>query len=278
MPIVRSKHSFDQHFTQIPNAWVRDSRISLKAKGLLAQLMSHQPGWKVSVKSLAEANSCGLDTIRSAVSELMEAGYLERSESRERDEKGQLGDYNYVTKDPEVPTSENPTLENPTLDNSTPKKTIDKEDYREEVNPQGELEVAFEEFWNIYPRKVEKIAARKAFIKAATSYGVETVLDGARRLAKDPYLPPKQYVPYPASWLNAGGWDSEPYPPRQLTPEEIQARNRADAEARRLKEAEWNRRLRAEWEEAERKASSPPKCEHGNSIVSCRQCLRNYVG
>lgn len=140
--------------------------------------------------------------------------------------------------------------------------------------PQGELEAEFSEFWNIYPRKVEKIAARKAFDKAWGLAG-EEVIKGARRLADDPNLPPKQFIPYPASWLNAGGWENEPYPERQLTPEERQAREKAEAEARRQSAIAHAAALRAESEEASKKATPPPKCVHGNSIVSCRICLRS---
>jgi hypothetical protein len=47
--IIRRNLNFEDHFTTIPNQWVRDSRISLRARGLLAQLVSHRPGWRVSV-------------------------------------------------------------------------------------------------------------------------------------------------------------------------------------------------------------------------------------
>ena len=35
MPVIRGHHSFDNHFTQIPNHWLRDSRLSFKARGLM---------------------------------------------------------------------------------------------------------------------------------------------------------------------------------------------------------------------------------------------------
>lgn len=277
MPLIRGHHSFDDHFTQIPNAWVRDPRISLKAKGLLAQLMSHQPGWKVSIKALSVANNCGLDSIRSAINELMDAGYLERSQERDRDERGQLSEYNYRTRDPQSPTSENPTLENPTLDNPTPKKNILIEEQRIETNPhpsdEVELEV-FEEFWETYPRKVEKIAARRAFVKALREESAEVILAGARRLANDPYLPPKQFIPYPASWLNAGGWTNEPYPERQLTSEEIAQRNKAQAQVIREREMKSSEQLRAAMKAAEEEAKlNPPKlCEHNRVAIICPHC------
>jgi len=64
MPLVRGRHSFDDQFTQIPNAWLRDNRLSLQARGLLAQLMSHAPGWNITQESLAKANNIGRDAMR----------------------------------------------------------------------------------------------------------------------------------------------------------------------------------------------------------------------
>ena len=73
---------------------------------------------------------------------------------------------------------------------------------------------AFEEFWSIYPRKVGKVEAEKAFVKAAQRVAAQVILAGARRFAADPNLPEKQYVAYPATWLNRGSWDDEPLPER----------------------------------------------------------------
>jgi len=73
----------------------------------------------------------------------------------------------------------------------------------------------FEEFYAAYPHKVAKGDARKAWAKAVVRAGSpQIVIDGARRLAADPNLPEKRFIPHPASWLNGDRWDDEPYPPR----------------------------------------------------------------
>lgn len=78
------------------------------------------------------------------------------------------------------------------------------------------VEKLFQEFYDTYPRHVGRQAAEKAFRKAIEGRGVtaEMVIAGVRRFAADPHLPEKQYIPHPASWLNAGRWDDEPLPPR----------------------------------------------------------------
>jgi hypothetical protein len=213
MPLIRGHHSFDDHFTQIPNAWLRDSRISLGAKGLLAQLLSHAPGWRISQESLAHVNGVGRDAIRTVINELLEAGYLDRSENRERTDKGYLGGYTYTTQDP---TAE-PTLDNPTLDNPLLKKTITKEENiknNERINDISQSDY-FLEFWELYPKKVDKGAAVRAFRKALKYYEAKDVIEGAKRYAEDPNLPEKRYVKNPATWLNAEAWNNPPLPPRK---------------------------------------------------------------
>lgn len=72
----------------------------------------------------------------------------------------------------------------------------------------------FTKFWEIYPRKAGKQAAEKAFLKASATIDAETIVAGATRFAADPNLPPKQFIPHPATWLNGGCWDDEPLPDR----------------------------------------------------------------
>jgi biotin operon repressor len=208
MPLIRGHHSFDDHFTQIPNDWLRDSRISLGAKGLLAQLLSHAPGWKISQESLAHANGIGRDAIRTLINELLEAGYLTRSEERERTEKGYLGGYTYTTQDP---TQDNPTQDNPLHKNNIIKKNNLKNNER--IYSDSE----FYSFWSYYPKKVDKGAAVRAFKKALKTSPATEVIEGAKRYAEDPNLPDKQFVKNPATWLNAEAWNNGPLPARKKT-------------------------------------------------------------
>lgn len=208
MPLIRGHHSFDDHFTQIPNDWLRDKTISLGAKGLLAQLLSHAPGWRISQESLARDNGVGRDAIRTLINELLEAGYLARSEARERNEKGYLGGYTYTTAEP--------TQDNPTQDNPLHKKTITK---NKEIKNNERIysDSQFEEFWNHYPKKVDKGAALRAFRKAAKIEDVALIINGAERYAEDPNLPEKQFIKNPATWLNAEAWNNGPLPARKKT-------------------------------------------------------------
>jgi hypothetical protein len=73
----------------------------------------------------------------------------------------------------------------------------------------------FDTFWAAYPRKVGKATARRAFDAAIRRTGNPTlVIDGARRLATDPNLPEREFIPHPPTWLNRDGWEDEALPPR----------------------------------------------------------------
>ena len=266
MPLIRGHHSFDDNYTQIPNAWVRDERLSYKARGVLVELMSHRPGWSVSVASMSERGKDGKDAIKSAIRELEAVGYLQREQTRT--DGNRFGETNWVTREP---LTGFPLTEIPTTDNPTPKKTITKEEPVKEVNPRPVVEGLFEEFYKLYPRKREPIAAKKAFLKAYDIYG-EDVMRGVRRLANDPNLPPKQYIPYPASWLNAGGWADEPYPARERTKDEIEAEARLKAAEARERELRRSEALRAEMAEAKERATAAPDCEHGLPLWRCTPC------
>jgi hypothetical protein len=67
----------------------------------------------------------------------------------------------------------------------------------------------FEQFWGLYPRKIAKGYARKAWPKALKLTDFDTIMDGVQRYAD--YVDGKdlQYVKHGASWLNSEGWSDE---------------------------------------------------------------------
>ena len=108
-------------YTVMSNHHLRNRELSLKAKGLLSQMLSLPEDWDYTLKGLSLINREKIDAIREAIRELERAGYIVRS--RERDEKGRLRGADYVIfEQPQPPTPDLPTLENPTLDNPTLEK------------------------------------------------------------------------------------------------------------------------------------------------------------
>ncbi|MCZ1624165.1 DUF6017 domain-containing protein [Enterococcus faecium] len=110
-------------YTVMSNHHLRNKNLTLKAKGLLSQMLSLPEDWDYTLKGLSYINRESIDAIRTAVWELEKAGYIRREQGR--DAKGKMADMVYtiyeqpVLENPvlENPTSDNPVLENPTSDN-----------------------------------------------------------------------------------------------------------------------------------------------------------------
>ena len=81
-------------YTVMSNHHLRNKELSLKAKGLLSQMLSLPEDWDYTLAGLSHINREKIDAIREAVKELEKAGYIVRS--RERDEKGRLRGADYV--------------------------------------------------------------------------------------------------------------------------------------------------------------------------------------
>lgn len=76
--IVRGPRPSD-NFAQIHNAALADGRLSFKARGILAFLLSRPPGWHTSAERLAKSGIDGERAVKSGLKELEEHGYLQRS-------------------------------------------------------------------------------------------------------------------------------------------------------------------------------------------------------
>ena len=115
-----------QNYTVMSNHHLRNAALTLKAKGLLSQMLSLPENWDYTLAGLSHINREKIDAIREAVKELEAAGYITRS--RVRDKKGRLQGADYIIHElpqdrPEPGTLDNkpfsPTLDFPTLDNPT---------------------------------------------------------------------------------------------------------------------------------------------------------------
>lgn len=96
------------------------------------------------------------------------------------------------------------------------KKKKEKENKKEIENkcytpqpPKGGRTADFEKFWAVYPKKVGKQAAKKAFGKVKVP--VETLLTAVeRQKCSDQWSKDNgQFIPNPATWLNQGRWEDE---------------------------------------------------------------------
>jgi DNA-binding transcriptional regulator YhcF (GntR family) len=105
----------------------------------------------------------------------------------------------------------------------------------------------FNLFWDQYPIKVGKAAAKKAWDKAIKIEAPDVIIQGAVRYAGDPNRHPS-FTAHASTWLNAHRWSDSPLPPRVLTPEERRERDlidsRAKTEKERLETLKWQEELK----------------------------------
>ena len=114
----------NRDYTVMSNHHLRDTELSLKAKGLLSMMLSLPEEWNYTTRGLAAICKEGADCIGSALRELEQAGYIVRS--RIRDSKGKIVDVEYIIyetphkprpqsapPEPERPGTENPDMDTP---------------------------------------------------------------------------------------------------------------------------------------------------------------------
>lgn len=172
--VTRVKNS---DYTTISNVFLREAKLSLKAKGLLATILSLPESWDFSIKGLCAIVKEGNTAIYSAIDELKAFGYCKVEILR--DEKGRVtgNDYTFL---------ENPNMENLNMVNQT---QLNKEDNKEKnVNKEGDIDIspkkqaldysAIVDCWNENNGKccgkVERLTERRkqAIKKIISSHGI----------------------------------------------------------------------------------------------------------
>jgi hypothetical protein len=128
MAVFRVERTRD--YTVMSNHHLRNKVLSLKAKGLLSQMLSLPESWDYTLAGLSHINRESVDAIRTAIWELEKTGYIIRWQGR--DDKGKMTAIEYIIYEQpqdapplldcpllENPTSDNPTSENPLSENPT---------------------------------------------------------------------------------------------------------------------------------------------------------------
>ena len=83
-----------RNYTTMDNTFLRDDRLSWKAKGLFAYLLSLPEDWKIYTSEIINHSTDGETATRTAIKELTELGYIEQA--RLKDENGKYSSYQYT--------------------------------------------------------------------------------------------------------------------------------------------------------------------------------------
>lgn len=118
MAVFRVERTRD--YTVMCNHHLKDSNLSLKAKGLLSMMLSLPDEWNYTTRGLAAICKEGVDAIGKTLKELELAGYIIRRQLRGKD--GRISDTEYTIfekpRKPSPPDTTLPDTENPYLDNA----------------------------------------------------------------------------------------------------------------------------------------------------------------
>lgn len=229
-------------YAAIPNAALRDTSISMEARGLLALLMTYADDWTFQKGHLMEVTGWGRDKFEKHMRELRDAQYVELVQDRDatgrvfgstwiiRDEGHRspeiqgVGDSTEALNFSDTEALKNQHPEKPSPGKSAPlRRTTLKENQKEETQtlfgdlPKQEAKAEkdhFAEFWAAYPkcqRKVDRPKAMALFQRIVTGkHGViaktapEVIIEGLRRYAST--NPDPAYIPLPKTWLNGERW------------------------------------------------------------------------
>lgn len=95
MPILQKK--INEDFTIVHNAFIRDEKLGINARGLLLTMLSMKDGWNFSIKGLASILPDGEKKVSTALHSLEERGYLKRN--RLTDKRGVVIEWEYMFSD-----------------------------------------------------------------------------------------------------------------------------------------------------------------------------------
>ena len=110
MAVFRIEKTRD--YTVMSNHHLRNTELSLKAKGLLSMMLSLPEEWNYTTRGLASICKEGTESIGTALKELERTGYIVRN--RLRDSKGKITDVEYVIYEtPHKPETDSPSAGTP---------------------------------------------------------------------------------------------------------------------------------------------------------------------
>jgi Helix-turn-helix domain len=213
------QHPARPKFGTVVTRVMRDPSLSMSAKALYCLLCTYADGerscWP-SNETLGEQLGVTDRSIRTLMNELVTAGIVMREaryvEGRQSTSVTHLVDVTSDREEVEFPPEEEalfpPEGEADFLQNKTSKnKTRGTSSSSPSATPHG-----FESWWSLYPRKVGKPEALRAYTRAVEKEAPDVIIAALRQqvgqLGKD-----LKFCPHPSTWLNQERWADTTEPP-----------------------------------------------------------------
>ena len=219
----------EDNYVIVDKAFLLNEKISLKAKGLLALLLSYPDDWQFYEAEIVQHAADKVNSLKSGLKELIENGYIVRKHAK--DEKGKFKCFEYhiyekpmlgkpvlekpmlekpVLEKPmlEKPMLEKPVLEKPTLLNNKDtknKNTKNKntKNKNTKTTPSPELVSEFKAWYSKYPNQRNEQQTMRNYINTRNKYSAEQLMT-----ALDNYLADieknntdKRYIKYSTNFV-----------------------------------------------------------------------------
>lgn len=227
----------NRNYTVMSNYHLRDKSLSLKAKGLLSQMLSLPEDWDYTIQGLCSINKEKEASINSTLNELKDNGYLKVTKKMPNETKSGRIEYVYDIYETPKQEGEKQDLENQgvefqgvefqgvenqgqlnTEEVSTEITSIEernKDNLKEKSIKKEKDSLLIEEFdtiWTRYPRHEGKQNALKSYIKARHE-GVDMVtikdaVESYRRMCESERRE-KRYIKQGSTWFNQRSWEDE---------------------------------------------------------------------
>jgi hypothetical protein len=249
-------------FAQIANEALRDKRLSFKARGILALVLSHSGEWTAPMRWLeSQSEHDGRAAIQAGLNELTDLGYRVVTKERQGTEIRTIVVWQHASNmskirpsedvivresddqqscvsiehhssehhslehheessswlfDRNVVSSIRTAISDDLNDSDASDASVDSS-RRKNVGTVASVRQidAFDVFWDVYPRRVAKKAAQRAWATACKNTPPENIIEGAKRYRDDPHRD-AQYTAHPATWLNNERWFDDPMPIRRV--------------------------------------------------------------
>ena len=189
----------EDNFVIIDKAFLLNEEISLKAKGLLALLLSYPDNWQFYKAEIVQHTTDKENSLNSGLKELIENGYIVRKQRK--DENGKFEGYEYHVY--EKPSTEKPSTEKPILLNNKNTKNKNTKNKNTKTTPSPELVSEFKEWYSKYPHPRNEQQTMKNYINTRKTYSAEQLMS-----ALDNYLADieknntdKRYIKYSTNFV-----------------------------------------------------------------------------
>lgn len=224
MSVIRINKTKD--YTILSNYHLKDKNLSLKAKGLLSVMLSLPENWNYTVEGLIAINKDNETSINSTLKELKQCGYLIVKKLMPNETK--TGRIEYIYDIYETPKQEGKKqdleflgveflgVENQGQLNTNNKLLNNKllnnidEETNKEIKILSEEEKMFEEFWNLYPKKIAKqqcLTAYKRIPKLKQEH--LKIIEAVKKFTQSEQWNKSngQFIPNPLTFIHQSRWN-----------------------------------------------------------------------